>query len=75
MDMGVSVNRPDPEFWKTFLNDRAAELGLDKSVKMVKGREIAEVTTWAYEVGDGSLVDLGWDVESAEASLRDLAGA
>lgn len=67
--------RPDPEFWLNFLNDRAAELGLERAVKMIKSREVGEVVTWAFELQDGSMVDLGWNVETAEATLRALAGA
>lgn len=74
--MGPIVeNQPDPGWWKDQLNARAAELGLEKNVNFVtpKHGEVG-VISWVYEK-DGVLVDLGWSVEIAEASLRDLAGA
>lgn len=67
---------PDFKFWLDFLNKRADELGLEKNVKMVKPRdEMIGAVTWAYEQDGGELVDLGWSVEQAETSLRDIAGA
>jgi len=64
----------DPEFWTEFLNDRAAELGLEKNVKMVKPREGEIIAlSWVYEMPDGMLVELGWNIESAELALRGMA--
>lgn len=73
MDMMVTEQRPDPQFWQDFLNERAVELGLEKAVKFVKAQGGIGVITWVYE-NEGVLIDLGWSVEAAEASLRALAG-
>lgn len=73
MDMANDEKRPDPGFWKDFLNDRAVELGLEKKVDYVKAQMGIGVITWVYRL-DGELIDLGWNVEAAEAALRSLAG-
>lgn len=66
-------SKPDLDFWKNFLNERAKELGLEENVKVVKSAEV-DVVTWAFEMEEGELIDLGWSVEAAEAALRDIAG-
>jgi hypothetical protein len=73
MDMTNGM-QPDPEFWLNFLNERAAELGLERVVKMITPPGQIGASTWAYEAKDGHLIDLGWNVEQAEATLRSLVG-
>lgn len=68
--------RPDPNYWLNFLNDRAAELGLEKNVKMVKPPDgVVRAIEWVYQdSSDGQMIDLGYSVEAAETALRALAG-
>ena len=63
-----------PEFWVKALNDRAEEFGLDRSVKAVVPKYAGDNYTWVYELDDGTLTELGWNIENADTQLRALAG-
>lgn len=61
------------EYWTNTLNDRAAELGLERSVRPVQPEEgEGYAVHWVFESGD-TLVQLGWNVEEAERGLRMMA--
>lgn len=72
----VGENRPDPNYWLKFLNDRAVELGLEANVKMVKPPEgRVQAIEWVYQdSNDGQMIDLGYSVEAAEMALRAMTG-
>lgn len=63
------------EYWSAKLNERAAELGLDRMVKGVLPAYPGESVQWVYESDEGSLVDLGWSVERADEKLKEMAAA
>lgn len=61
------------EYWTDVLNDRAAELGLERAVRPVQPSDGEGFAIhWVYESGD-ILVELGWNVEDAERGLRAIA--
>jgi hypothetical protein len=60
------------DYWIEFLNERAKELGLSGTVKGIAPINYVGVISFVLEEGD-ELVDLGWSIEEAEASLRQLA--
>jgi hypothetical protein len=61
------------EYWTGVLNERAAELGLEKTVRPVQpGEGEGYAIHWVYESGD-TLVELGWSVEEAERALHMVA--
>lgn len=61
------------KYWVDFLNDRVKELKLGGSVRAVSPRYDIGGMTYVYDK-DSQLVELGWSVEEAEASLREMAG-
>ena len=70
----VMAQMPDREFWKEQLNNRAAELGLERNVEIVQDPTYVSAVSWVYRKGDGELIALGYNVEEAEMTLRSMAG-
>jgi len=62
-------------FWVDYLNNKAAELGLEKGVLTVKPSENSVgVIQFSYQPEGRDSVLLGWNVEEAEVALRRIAG-
>ena len=62
-------------FWLDYLNNRAAEMGLEKRVLTDKPSEnFVGTIQFVYQPEGKDSVLLGWHVEEAEAALRRIAG-
>ena len=70
----VMAKHPDQEHWREQLNNLAAEMGLERSVKTVQDPTYVSAVAWVYEKGDGEQIALGYSVEDAESTLRVMAG-
>lgn len=74
-DDSVEPEPNTPEFWVKALNDRAEELGLDRNVRAIIPEHPGDYFNWVYEDDEGELQELGWNVESADARLKEMASA
>lgn len=62
--------------WKRYLNEQAAELGLEKNVTTANQRESSiEPIQWIYQPYGSEAIPLGSSIEEVEASLRMMVGA
>jgi len=64
----------DLTFAKTFLQQKANELGFEGQVA-IKQPDYVGPVLFVAEYPDGSFVDLGRSVQDAEATIRRLVGA
>ena len=74
-DTDTEMPEPDtPEFWVRALNDRAEEFGLDRNVMAVIPKFPGDAYIWIFENENDELIELGWNIEGAEKTLKSLAG-
>ena len=74
-DDAVEPEPNTPEFWVKALNDRAVEFGLERNVRAIIPKYPGDSYIWAYELPDGTLAELGWNVEGADKQLKEMSGA